>query len=412
MNQVACLPSAHSALIRSEQHTLAKLADVTGAELRGCPSRIVSGLATPTSATSHDLTFVSDARHAAQLIGTNAAAVILPEQLAAQCMTNCLVVENPHLAYAKVSGIFDRSPVQPKGIHPSAFIDPSVVMGADVRIGAHCCIEAGTRLSDGVVVGAGSCIGANSSIGTGCRIAANVTIYHGVSVGRRTRIHSGSVIGSDGFGYATSVDGWVKIHQLGGVIIGDDVEIGACTSIDRGALGDTIIGNGVVIDNQVQIAHNVEIGDNTALAGCVGIAGSVTIGANCILGGGVGVADHLSIADNVTVSGMTLVSKSIKEAGVYSSGTALCKHAEWQRNAVRFTQLDQLHKRLTKLEKEIRAHYECASYARPTGASEQTRTVFGDESLDVTRHDQVTRTDDAGRRQSTKDYNAATRKAA
>lgn len=336
-----------------EPYTLAQLAAVATAELRGDPQRKITGLAALDAAVAGNISFIANEQYLKYLSATAASAVILPARLAVECSVDCLLAEDPYLAYAKISRLFDRAPAAAPGIHASASVDPNAVVGSRVSLGPHCCVAAGAQLGDDVVVGAGTFIGAGAQIGSGGHIAANVTICHAVSIGARVRIHSGAVVGADGFGFARSPEGWVKIHQLGSVIIGDDVEIGACTSIDRGALQNTVIARRVIIDNQVQIAHNVEIGENTAIAGCVGIAGSAKIGANCSLGGGVGVAGHLSIADNVTVTGMTLVSKSITEAGVYSSGTALSKHAAWQKNAVRFLQLDKLHKRLVALEKKL-----------------------------------------------------------
>ncbi|MGI9285076.1 MAG: UDP-3-O-(3-hydroxymyristoyl)glucosamine N-acyltransferase [Pseudomonadales bacterium] len=334
-------------------YTLAQLAAAAAAELRGDPERKITGLAALDAARPGDISFIANEQYLRYLRATTASAVILPAKLAPDCAVDCLLAEDPYLAYAIISRLFDRAPVAAPGIHASAVIDPSVSLGAGLSVGSCCCIEAGAQLGDDVVLGAGAFVGAGAQIGSGSHIAANATICHGVSIGERVRIHSGAVVGADGFGFARSADGWVKIHQLGSVVIHDDVEIGACTSIDRGALQNTVIGKRVIIDNQVQIAHNVEIGENTAIAGCVGIAGSAKIGENCSLGGGVGVAGHLSIADNVTVTGMTLVSKSIAEAGVYSSGTALSKHSAWQKNAVRFLQLDKLHKRVVALEKRF-----------------------------------------------------------
>lgn len=321
--------------------------------MRGDPELSITGLAPLDSARQGDISFISSEQYVRYLRDTSASAVILPAQLAADCATDCLITDNPYLAYAKISRLFERAPVAKPGIHAGANVDPGATIGKQVSIGPACCVEAGAHIADGVVLGGGAFVGAGARIGEGSRIAANATICHGVIIGARVRIHSGAVVGADGFGFARSTEGWVKIHQLGSVVIGDDVEIGACTSIDRGALQNTVISRRVIIDNQVQIAHNVEIGENTAIAGCVGIAGSAKIGANCSLGGGVGIAGHLTIADNVTITGMTLVSKSITEAGVYSSGTALSRHAAWQKNAVRFLQLDKLHKRVVALEKKL-----------------------------------------------------------
>lgn len=342
-------------LSRSVEFNLAQLAATAAAELRGDPECKITGLAGLDAARHGDISFIASEQYLQYLRATQASAIILPPELAADCALNCLIADDPYLAYAKISRLFDTAPVAALGVHASAQVAADVSIGARISIGPCCCVEAGAQLGDDVVLGAGAFVGAGARIGSASHIAANATICHGVRIGARVRIHSGAVIGADGFGFAKSRDeGWVKIHQLGSVVIGDDADIGACTSIDRGALQNTVIGKRVIIDNQVQIAHNVEIGENTAIAGCVGIAGSAKIGANCSLGGGVGIAGHLSIADNVTLTGMTLVSKSISEAGVYSSGTALSKHAVWQKNAVRFLQLDKLHKRVVALEKRVK----------------------------------------------------------
>ena len=206
-------------------------------------------------------------------------------------------------------------------------------------------------MGDNVVIGAGCAIGNDTVIGSATRLYANVTLYHGVTIGSETILHSGCVIGADGFGFAPTSDGWVKIHQLGGVIIGDRVEIGACSTVDRGALDDTVIADGVIIDNQVQIAHNVRVGENTAIAGCTGIAGSTVIGRNCTIAGAVCIAGHLTIADGVHISAVTFINKSISEAGSYSSGTLAAPTSVWKRNAIRFGQLDRMASRLTAVEK-------------------------------------------------------------
>ena len=240
------------------------------------------------------------------------------------------------------------------GIHPSAGVAEGVTLGAEVCVQANAVIESGVVLGDRVVVGAGSVIGADCVIGDDTRLHANVTVCHGVVVGKRVILHSGCVIGGDGFGFAHDGAGWHKIAQLGGVVLGDDVEVGSCSSIDRGALGDTVIGNDVKIDSQVQIAHNVTIGDHSALAGCVGIAGSTKVGKHCMLGGGVGLSGHLTICDGVQVTGMSLVTNSIHEPGVYSSGTGAMSNTQWRKNAVRFKQLDDIAKRLARVEKSQR----------------------------------------------------------
>ncbi len=323
-------------------------------QLIGNDSQLISGLSSLDDAKEGHISFLSSPRYLTHLTDTKASAVMLTEESAAYCTVPCIVVKDPYLAYARVSHLFDDSPSIVPSIHSSVVLGQGLSIGDGVSIGANCTIEDNVTLGDGVVIGPSSVIGASCIIGAHSRLAANVTLYHKVKLGKRVSIHSGSVIGADGFGYAPSPEGWQKIYQLGSVLIGDDVSIGACTAIDRGALQDTIISDGVIIDNQVQIAHNVVIGKNTALAGCVGIAGSATIGANCTLGGGVGVAGHLTIADNVHLTGMTLVSKSISSPGAYSSGTALSTSAQWRKNAVRFLQLDKLHKRVVQLEKAVK----------------------------------------------------------
>lgn len=242
------------------------------------------------------------------------------------------------------------------GVHATAVIDSSARVAPTASIGAHCVVAANAVIGEGVVLGAGCSVGRASVIGDRSVLHAHVAIYHGVTVGRDVVIHSGVVIGSDGFGFAPNfatdgVSGWQKIHQLGGVVIGDRVEIGANTCIDRGALDDTVIEEGVIIDNLVQIAHNVKIGKYTAIAACTGIAGSTEIGQHCTIAGAVGVVGHLRIADRVHITAKSLVTGSIHESGSYSSGTALTKTAAWRKSAVRFLQLESLFQRVRTLEK-------------------------------------------------------------
>jgi len=258
------------------------------------------------------------------------------------------------LGYAKLTAYFDRAPVAKVGVHPSAVVDNSATLGAEVSIGPNAVVSAGTVIEDGVIIGAGSCVGEDSHIGANSHLHANVTITHGVYIGRNCIFHSGSVIGADGFGFAPDNNRWQKIHQLGGVVIGDRVEVGAGTTIDRGALGDTRIDTGVIIDNLVMIAHNVHVGEHTAIAGCSGIAGSTSVGKNCTIAGGVGMVGHINVCDGVHVSGMTLVNKSIKKPGAYSSGTGITAMKKWRKNAVRFSQLDDMAVRLKTLERKIK----------------------------------------------------------
>ncbi|MFY0989381.1 UDP-3-O-(3-hydroxymyristoyl)glucosamine N-acyltransferase [Halomonas sp. C05BenzN] len=335
--------------------TLGELAERLDARLVGDAGRRVNGLATLRDAGPDQVAFLANRAYLKDLPGTRAAAVLLAPEQGEECPVDRLELANPYLAYAALSRLFDPlASREPGGIHPSAVVAESARIGEGVEVGPQAVIEAGVTLGDDVVVGPGSVVGADSCIGKGSRLHANVTVCHGVVIGERAILHGGCVIGGDGFGFAHDGARWHKIAQLGGVVLGDDVEVGSCSSIDRGALGDTVIGNDVKIDSQVQIAHNVQIGDHSALAGCVGIAGSTRVGKHCMLGGGVGLSGHLTIADGVQVTGMSLVTNSILEPGVYSSGTGAMKNSQWRKNAVRFKQLDDLAKRLARLEKSGR----------------------------------------------------------
>jgi len=339
----------------SPSFTLAEVAEQLEARLVGDASRQVTGLATLREAGPSQIAFLANRAYLKDLPGTRAGAVLLSPELAESCPVDRIELANPYLGYAALSRLFDPLMRRKKaGVHPSAVVAKSAILGENVEIGPNAVIEAGVELGDEVVVGPGSVVGADSRIGQGSRLHANVTVYHGVIIGAWANLHSGAVIGADGFGFAHDGAGWQKIAQLGGVVLGDDVEVGSCSSIDRGALGDTVIGNDVKIDSQVQIAHNVQIGDHCALAGCVGIAGSTRVGRHCMLGGGVGLAGHLTLCDGVQITGMSLVTNSILEPGIYSSGTGAMPNAQWRKNAVRFKQLDELAKRLARLEKSGR----------------------------------------------------------
>ncbi|WP_048306367.1 UDP-3-O-(3-hydroxymyristoyl)glucosamine N-acyltransferase [Halomonas sp. PR-M31] len=338
--------------------SLADLAERLGATLVGDGEQCISGLATLSDAGPADISFLANRAYLKYLMNTQAAAVLLHPAHGADCPaeTARLELDNPYLAYAQLSRLFDPLAMQASsGIHATAFVAEDVILGHDVEVGPHAVIEAGVRLGDNVVVGAGSVVGQQSIIDADSRLHANVTVSHGVVIGKRAILHSGCVIGGDGFGFAHDGGCWHKIAQLGGVVLGDDVEVGSCSSIDRGALDDTLIGNGVKIDSQVQIAHNVHIGDHSALAGCVGIAGSTRVGRHCMLGGGVGLSGHLTLCDGVQITGMSLVTNSITEPGVYSSGTGAMSNGLWRKNAVRFKQLDDIAKRVARLERGKRS---------------------------------------------------------
>lgn len=332
-------------------YRLAELAQLLDAELRGDPNQEIRALATLQSAGAAELSFIANPAYKKYLSSTRAGALLINAELAGEFAGNKLVVKNPYIAYARLSSLFEFLRAPFFGIHPTAVVGADCILGEKISIGANAVIGDGVTLADGVIVGPGCYIGNDSAIGSNSRLAANVSVYHGVNIGADCILHSGCVIGADGFGFAPDKSGWIKIHQLGGVQIGNRVEIGACTCIDRGALDDTRIDDGVIIDNQVQIAHNVHIGKNTAIAAHSAIAGSTTIGAACTIAGAVGIAGHLTLADKVHITAMSMVSASISQAGSYSSGTALSPTRDWRKNAVRFRQLDALAIRLKKLER-------------------------------------------------------------
>lgn len=332
-------------------YRLQELADMLDARVQGNPDCLVAGLGTLQNASAGQLAFLANAGYRKQLADTRAAAVLLTAEDAEGFSGNCLIVTEPYQAYARLSHLFDRKPVPEPGVHPTAVVDPAAEVAVTASVGAGAVIEADAVIGENVVVGARCFIGARSQIGQDGWLAPGVTLYHDVKIGERVVIQSGAVIGGEGFGFAKQDGKWLKIAQIGGVTIGDDVEIGANTTVDRGALDDTKIGNGVKLDNQIMIAHNVEIGDDTAMAACVGISGSTKIGRNCMLAGGVGLVGHIEICDNVFVTGMTMVTHSINEPGAYSSGTAMQPAGDWKKNAVRFRQLDDMAKRIRALEK-------------------------------------------------------------
>ncbi|MCL6352558.1 UDP-3-O-(3-hydroxymyristoyl)glucosamine N-acyltransferase [Pectobacterium polaris] len=329
------------------------LAQQLDAQLHGDGDIVITGVASMHSAKTGQITFLSDSRYREQLAGTQASAVVLTEADLPYCQVAALVVKNPYLTYARMAQLLDTTPQPATDIAPSAAIAPDATMGQNVSVGANAVIESGAQLGDGVVIGPGCFIGKDARIGAGTRLWANVTIYHRVELGEHCLIQSGTVIGSDGFGYANDRGNWVKIPQLGTVRIGDRVEIGASTTIDRGALDDTVIGNGVIIDNQCQIAHNVVIGDNTAVAGGVIMAGSLKIGRYCMIGGASVINGHMEICDKVTVTGMGMVMRPITEPGVYSSGIPLQPNKVWRKTAALVMNIDEISKRLKAVERKV-----------------------------------------------------------
>lgn len=304
-----------------------------------------------------DITFLDNPKFKSQLQTTKAPAVILAESVldalaANNSVSATIVVDNPHVAYAHIASWLNPEDALQPGIHPAASVDPNSQIHPQAEIGAQCVVEAGAIIESGARIGPGCFIGKQVSIGEDSRLVANVTVCHGSQIGRRVILHPGVVIGADGFGLANDKGHWLKVPQVGKVILGDDVDVGANTTIDRGAIGDTVIEEGVKLDNLIQIGHNVRIGAHTAIAACTAIAGSAKIGKHCAIGGCVGIVGHLDIADNVTVTGMSHIAQSIKKAGVYSSGTPLEENAKWHRNFVRLKQLDDMARRLKQLEKQ------------------------------------------------------------
>ncbi len=333
--------------------SLGELAAFLGARVVGDADVRVCALAPIQSAGSGVLSFVANPKYRKFLLETKATAVILGESLLEHCPCSALVVRDPYLAYAQVSHLFAVAPACPPGIHPAAVVHAGARLAVGVHVGPLAVIEQGADIGEGAVIGAQCFVGANVRIGAGSFLWPNVTIYHAVKIGCRTTIHAGTVIGSDGFGYAKAQGKWVKIAQIGSVDIGDDVEIGACCTIDRGAMGDTIIENGVILDNQVHIAHNAAVGENTAIAGKSGISGSSRIGKNCTIAGMSGLVGHIEVCDNVHISALTAISHSITEPGTYTSGTGMDIHGNWLKNAARFRHLDTMARRLKELERRL-----------------------------------------------------------
>lgn len=338
--------------------SLAQIAEEIGAQLvvkegDNIAELLVSGIGTLDNASSNQVTFLANPSYRKQLISSQAAAVIIHPDLQDECPVPALVMTNPYMGFAKLSQLFNNLPQQAQGIHPSAVIADSAEIADGVSIAANAVIGEHAQIATGCRIGPGCVVGDHSIIGEQSLLHANVTIYHNVVIGQSCILHSGCVIGADGFGFAPNSGRWEKIAQLGGVLIGDRVEIGANTTIDRGALADTQIGNDVILDDQVMIAHNVVLGDGCAMAATSGIAGSTTLGKNCTISGGVGISGHLELADGVHITAMTLVSKSITQPGAYSSGTAMMPAADWRKSATRFRQLDDIARRLKKLEKNL-----------------------------------------------------------
>lgn len=339
-------------MAHNKSFTLGEIASLLNLNLVGDEQCVIHSLGTLKNATAGQLSFLSNPSYISQLESCNASAIIVEAKFADSCKFNALISKAPYVSFAHATALFDDKPEHKASIHSSAVIHETAELADSVYVGPNVVIEENVKIGEDCSIAAGCFLGANVELGNNCQLHSNVSIYHRVLVGDNAVVHAGTVIGGDGFGFAFDGEKSVKIHQLGNVRIGNDVEIGCCSSIDRGALEDTVIHDGVKIDNQVQIGHNCVIGEHSIICGCTGIAGSVTIGKYCVMGGGSGAVGHISIADKVQVSARTLVSESISEPGTYSSGTWHMKTSDWKRSNIRFKQLDSIAKRLKKLEKD------------------------------------------------------------
>lgn len=335
--------------------TLAELSEIAGTELRGDGSCLIHRVASLSSAGVGEISFLTDPKYKKHLDSTSASAVILSAEHVADCPVNCLVSENPYLAHARVATALHPPRAGRPGVHPTSVVEPTADVSASAEVGANCYIGAGVVLCEDVVIGPGCVLLDDVYVGAESRLLASVTLCSATKLGSRCLIHPGTVIGSDGFGLANDNGAWVKVPQIGCVVLGDDVEIGASCSVDRGAIGNTEIADGVKIDNQVHIAHNVKVGRHTAIAGCVGIAGSTTIGAQNTLAGGALVTGHIELADNVHISGATVVTRSIRKPGLYTGTVPSMEHAGWLKNFARLRHLDDMVRRVKTLEKELAA---------------------------------------------------------
>jgi UDP-3-O-[3-hydroxymyristoyl] glucosamine N-acyltransferase len=331
--------------------SLGELAAAVGCELIGDPDTTVNGVASLTSASSESLAFLSSAAYSSQLSSTKAAAVVLRAQDADNCPVAAFISDNPYATYARMAALVCPEPTLEPGVHASATVAETASVATSAHIAASAVIGERTTVGENTIVGPGTVIGPDCVIGGDCRFVANVTVVKDVKIGARGVFHPGVVIGADGFGNAMTPDGWVKVPQVGGVRIGSDVEIGANTTVDCGAIGDTVIEDGVRIDNLCMIAHNVHIGEHTAMAGLTGIAGSTKIGKRCMFAGASGAVGHITVCDDVVVAAKTFLSKDVTEAGTYAASFPADNARSWARQLARFRRLGTLIERVKKLEK-------------------------------------------------------------
>jgi UDP-3-O-[3-hydroxymyristoyl] glucosamine N-acyltransferase len=343
--------------------TLGQIAEHIGAQLRGDADYVVDGVATLASATSSNLSFLANSKYRTQLASARAGVVVLSAEDAESWSGNALIARNPYLAYAKAAALLHPQPVSELGVHASAQVHASAKVSDQVSIGAGAVIAAEVSIGAKTTISAGVVLAESVVIGENCWIGPNVTILHHCQLGNNVVVESGTVIGSEGFGWAKDGARWVKVPQIGRVIIGNDVSIGANCCLDRGAIEDTVIEDGVKLDNFVQISHNVRIGQHTAMAGHSGVAGSTQVGQSCTIAGMAGVAGHLTLADNVHVTAMTLVSRSLSAPGVYSGNLPVEENALWRKNVARFRQLEAMAKRLKALEKQAASQQDNAEKA-------------------------------------------------
>lgn len=336
-------------------YRLTDIAARFGGRVLGDAEVCISQIATLEKAQPHQISFLTNSKYRAQLANTRAGAVILGEADADATGRPRIVSDNPYAYFARVSALLNPLPDASPGVHSGAIIGAGARIDPTASIAAMAVIGAGATIGAHSIIGEGCCIGANTVIGACARLYPHVVIYRNCVIGDNLIAHSGAVIGSDGFGIAMHEGHWVKIPQIGRVVIGNDVEVGANTTIDRGALDDTVIEDGVKLDNQIQIAHNVHIGAHTAIAGCAGIAGSAVIGRYCLIGGGARILGHLQLADHVEIAAHTLIGKSIREAGSYAAIFPFGKTEDWRRNAVHLRHLDDLAKRVKALERELQS---------------------------------------------------------
>jgi len=322
-----------------------------GCELVGDPETLVSHVSTLSNTDPHSLSFFANKAYRDQLRQTTAGAVLVHPDDASDCPVNALLADDPYLTYAKIADVLYPDPDLAAGVHPSAVVAATATVPASVQVSANAVIEDDCVIGERVFIGPGVVVGPRCTVGDGTRLLANVTLVQDVQMGERCLVHPGAVVGSDGFGNVNTGGTWLKVPQVGGLRIGNDVEIGANCAIDRGAIDDTVLGNGVRLDNLVHIAHNVQIGDHSALAACVGVAGSTSIGRRCMLAGQAGIEGHITICDDVVVGGASVITKDIKEPGYYVAAFAAENHKDWKRRVARFRRLDSLVERVKNLER-------------------------------------------------------------